>query len=107
MREVAFDRLLGRRIRDCDGREVGRLEEARAEERGGQWVIVDFRIGTAALLQRLSASILAVPGNVNEGWIARADQMDWKDPENPRLTCRIEELRRFSKRSVPGKGKGR
>ena len=99
-REVQLDLFLGRRVVAAGGKRVGRLHEIVAEKDGDDLLIKEFHIGTAALLQRLSASILRLPRNINEGYRARWDQIDLSG-KRPRLTCPIAELRLFSKRPAP------
>jgi hypothetical protein len=107
MKTLRLDLLMGHRVRDVDGRVVGRLEEARLEKRGGDWVAVEFHLGTGAALERFSASVFGVPGHAQRGWAATWEQMDWTDPRAPRLRCRREELRRFRRPEPPRRGKRR
>jgi sporulation protein YlmC with PRC-barrel domain len=90
-REVALERLVGRKVLAVEGRTVGRLEEVRAEQRGSAWVVIEYRIGPAALLERLAARMLRFRAAERE-YKARWDQLDPSDPAGPRLTCPVEEL---------------
>ena len=101
MKTLRFDLLMGRRVRDVEGRVVGRLEEVRMERRGGEWVATDFHMGAGAALERFSASVFGVPKNAQRGWSASWDQMDWTDPAGPRVRCRRDELRRFTRPASP------
>ena len=103
MTTIRLDLLMGRRVRDASGRIVGRLEEVRMERRGGEWVATDFHMGAGAALERFSASVFGAPGNAQRGWSATWEQMDWTDPERPRVRCQRDELRRFT-RPAPPKG---
>jgi hypothetical protein len=96
-----MDLVMGHRIRDVDGVVVGRLEEVRMERRGKEWVATDFHMGEGAALERFSASVFGIPGNAHRGWSATWEQMDWTDPLRPRLRCRRDELRRFTRPSPP------
>ena len=98
-REVHLERLLGRCVYDASGKPVGRIEEVRAEQQGDNWVIQEYLIGAAAVLERLSAwnismrilRLLGAPklsGSYRVPW----DQLDLADPENPRLYCSSNEL---------------
>jgi hypothetical protein len=98
---LEFDRVLGKRVFDPAGRRVGRLEEAAAVYEGRRIVVPEFHIGTAALFERLAMNLIPLPLVVARGFIARWDQIDWSDPERLRLTCPVEELRRFTRRSTP------
>jgi hypothetical protein len=95
--EVHLELLLSRVVRAANGRRVGRLEEVRAEKRGTGWVVTEYHLGAAALMERLSANALGLfrSGRLRRGYVARWDQLDVSDPENMRLTCPIEELRRI------------
>ena len=95
--ELRVEALVGRRIRDRDGRVVGRLEEFRARREGDHWVVTEYDIGPIALLERLAATYLGImwPGRAS-GYRATWDQVDLDDPEHPRLTCGVDELKRLS-----------
>ena len=95
MKEVRLEEILGRQVLSGEGRPVGRLEEACAEERDGEWLVMEFLVGTAALLQRLSASFFPFLGLGLTGYRVRWDQLDLGDPRHPRLTCEVSELQTF------------
>ena len=98
--EVQLDRLLGREVLGPHGERVGRLHEVIAERVGDEILVKEFHVGTAALLQRLSASILFFPRNINQGYRASWEQLDLSG-RRPKLTCPVEELQRFSRRPAP------
>lgn len=89
-REVHLELLLGTRVLSRDGRPVGRIEEIRA---GAHEEIVEFLIGEAALLERLSA--VGLFRRKKKGYRVRWDQIDWSDLKRPRLTCPVRELARL------------
>jgi hypothetical protein len=91
--EIRLDRLLGRRVLTKNNRPVGRLEEFRADVRGGSWVIHEYVIGKVGLLERLHVGVTLLFGSKRGGYIARWDQLDITDPERPRLLCAPAELR--------------
>jgi hypothetical protein len=91
--EVRLDRLLGRSVLGRNNRPAGRLEEFRAEIRGGECVITEFVLGTSGLLERLGVGVKLLFGRAPGGYVARWDQLDLTDPERPRLACSFEELR--------------
>lgn len=92
---VRLDRLIGRKVRMANNRRLGRLEECRAERRGNSWVVTEWVIGSAGLLERLGFGVRMILGmRAGRGFVARWDQLDLSDPDRPRLTCEIEELRR-------------
>lgn len=98
-REVHVELLLGRRVRDADGRVVGRIEELRADFVDGEHVISQYHIGPAALIERIAGFVVQLP--VFE-WLPMSKweyrvpwhALDLSDPEHPRLTVPRSELRR-------------
>jgi hypothetical protein len=91
--ELRLDRLLGRRVLAADNQAVGLLEEFRAEKRGAGYVITEYVIGAAGLLERLGVAVQRVLGKRAGGYVARWDQVDLTDPDRPRLTCPVSDLR--------------
>jgi sporulation protein YlmC with PRC-barrel domain len=81
--------LLGRRVVDAKGEPVGRIEEVRAERRGDDLEIAEYLLGPGALRQRLAMTFRRGPRPIAVRW----DQMDISDPEHPRLTCDVREVR--------------
>jgi hypothetical protein len=94
-RELRLDRLLGRPVLTRNNQSVGRLEEFRAETHGRDWAIMEYVIGAAGLMERLGVGFNLLFGKAGAGYVARWDQLDISDPERPRLTCGVEELRRL------------
>jgi hypothetical protein len=94
--ELHLEDLLGRRVRDRDGRVVGRLEEFRARREGEHWVVTEYDIGPTALLERLAARHLGItwPGRVH-GYRATWEQLALDDPKAPTLTCGLDELKKL------------
>jgi len=83
-RTFRLDDLVGRMVCDADGRNVGRIYEMRAEERNGELAIVEYHLGSGALLERVGLSILKLVG------LHRAkphkvswDRLDISDPDHP------------------------
>jgi hypothetical protein len=92
---LRLDRLLGREVYTANNRRLGRLEEFRAEKRGTEWVVTEYVIGSAGLVERLGLGARLILGLKPEGgYLARWDQLDLGDPRRPRLTCAVGELRR-------------
>jgi hypothetical protein len=92
---VRLDRLLGRRVFAANNRPLGRLEEFRAERQGNRWVVIEYVIGTAGLLERLGLAVRLILGVRRAGgYVARWDQLDLGNPARPRLTCDVQDLRR-------------
>lgn len=95
--ERRLEQLIGRRVYGSDGRVVGRLEECLAEREGDYYVITEFHIGRAALLERLAVRYIGLTlGGRWHGYRARWDQLDIEDAVRLTLTCRVEELRRMA-----------
>lgn len=99
VREAHVETWLGHRVRDPDGKKVGRIEEIIAEQRGTDWVVVEVQVGPGALLARLVelSTLLPLPASVRRRWEKRChiawDQLDLTDPSHPRTSVRRDELR--------------
>jgi hypothetical protein len=100
MIEARVELLLGMRVLDANGRRVGRIEEIRAEERGGELLVTDYLVGGFGLAKRLSIARFAAGflrlfgaygGSANVKKIPW-EKLDLSDPEHPRTTCPVEEL---------------
>jgi hypothetical protein len=94
-REIPVDRFLGREVRAVNNRRMGRLEEIRVEPRGREYVVTEYVIGAAGLLERLGVGFRLLFGRKTSGYVARWDQLDVSDPRHPRLLCEVGELRRL------------
>jgi hypothetical protein len=94
--EWRLELMLGCRVRSQDGRVIGRLEEFRAERENDYYVVTEFHVGPAAMIERLAVRHLGLtlPGRAY-GYRVRWDQLDLEDPARPRLTCPVEELERL------------
>ena len=89
-RELRADLLIGRVVRDTNGRKVGRIEEIRANDDGE---VTEYLVGKQALVERLSA--LGLFSHHKSGYVIRWDQIDLSNPSRPRLTCDVGELERL------------
>jgi sporulation protein YlmC with PRC-barrel domain len=98
--EAHIELMLGKRVRDVDGHVVGRLEEFRVEiADDGDYVVTEFHIGPAALLERIAGFVVQLPffrtlPSVKGPYRVSWTQIDLSDPEQLRLTVRREELQR-------------
>lgn len=92
---LRLDRLIGREVLTANNRRLGRLEDFRVEREGADWVVSECVIGAAGLLERLGLGLRLVLGSGRRGVVARWDQLDLTNPDRPRLTCSVEELRRL------------
>ena len=104
-RTIALDQLVGRVVRDADGRRIGRIEELEAEivleSHGNDYVVTRFGVGrlgpldtiaSARIVQQLVRRIVRTTNYVRYDipW----DWMDLTDVEHPRVTRPERELRR-------------
>jgi hypothetical protein len=99
MKRLRVQHLLGRKVRDVNGKCAGRIEELRAAEREGQWVVEEFELGRAGLVDRLSIPGLSMLLVGLLGGHGRSSshcvpwhQMDLADPKRPKLKCTAKEL---------------
>jgi hypothetical protein len=88
---VRLEDLLGRRVVAGNGRHVGHIEEIRVERHGGEYQVMEYLLGAAAVLERWSVA-RRLFGMRGVRRIARWDQMDISDPQRPRLTCPLAEI---------------
>jgi hypothetical protein len=102
--QIHLEELLSKRVRDDQGRPVGRIEEMVLADRGGEAVIVEYHLGPNALAERMSARLSSWTFARAAGHrpppivVARWDQLDVRDPDHPRLTCPESELERRPRR---------
>jgi sporulation protein YlmC with PRC-barrel domain len=98
--EINIEHLLGRKVCDVDGTDVGRIEEFRVERDGNTCLLEAYLIGASAVIQRLSAWTLVRP--VNRFLHGRKflsvyrvpwQDMDLSDPKHPRLRIAQRDLR--------------
>jgi len=94
--ERRVERLLGRRVKGPDGKVVGRIEEIRAEPAGDSYEVVEYHLGTGAMLERLGL-VSRLLGRQPRTYVVRWDQLEFGADHQPRLTCDVSEIR--SKRS--------
>jgi hypothetical protein len=92
--EIRLDRLLGRDVLTARGQRAGRLEEFRAEKTNGEYTVTEYVIGAAGLFERLGVGVKMLFGRRPGGYVASWDQIDFTDPDRPRLTCPLEKLRK-------------
>jgi hypothetical protein len=103
-RELHIERLLGRKVFDSKGRRIGRIEEVVAERQGDEWVVLEYWVGSGALLHRLSArgaarAVLCLCGvKEKEGYKVPWDKIDFSRPKRVRLDCARDELEKLTER---------
>jgi sporulation protein YlmC with PRC-barrel domain len=104
VREVYVEQLIGREVRDSDGRVVGRIEELRSAIVDGERVVTEFHIGPAALLERVGivATQLPLLRLLGSGKPPRSvpwESMDLDDPRHPRLRGAFDDVTTIISRS--------
>lgn len=101
--EVPLHLLLGRTVRDPNGREVGRVEELRAEielhEQGNDYVVTEFHVGSFGAIETLAGPWFARQLLHRLGRFAPYsshripwDRIDLTDPRKPKSLDTVEEL---------------
>ena len=95
--EIHVELLLGRQVLANDGRAVGRIEEICAEERNGELVVTEYRLGAYAALERLSVSPLFRPllnaFRLRSAYRLPWDKLDLTEVDRPTLKCSPRELK--------------
>jgi sporulation protein YlmC with PRC-barrel domain len=91
---LLFQHLIGKEVRNPHGRVIGRIEEARIEPDGEEYVITHFMVGSAERLARVRAFLGELPTLRSVGLGKKRDLrpfpwewFDWSDPERPCLTA--------------------
>lgn len=93
MRELHVELLSGRKIVDRNGKKVGRIEEILAEYRGGRELIVhEVHVGRRGFAERFSLGLFGARIRDKSPAKLRWEDLDFTDPERPRLKVSIEEL---------------
>ena len=90
---VRFEHLIGKKVRNAQGRVIGRIEDARIQPDGEDYVITHFLIGSTERLPRIRAFLGELPtfravgiGNERDLRPFPWHWFDWSDPARPRLT---------------------
>ncbi len=91
MRTVRLEHLLGSRVDSVDGFRVGRIEEIRAERHQGELQLVEYHLGSGALLERWSLT-RNLFGRRTHQIVVRWNQIDIAHRDGPRLLCPVDEL---------------
>ncbi|HEY8188412.1 MAG TPA: hypothetical protein VIF64_20245 [Pyrinomonadaceae bacterium] len=98
--EINLELLLGRRVLSLNGRSIGRVEEVQAELRKGRCFVTEFHVGSYAMLERLAAFSIgraALPllraRKKHGGYRIAWDQLDFSNPDQPRLNCEVNKLK--------------
>ncbi len=96
-----LDELVGRPVVDARGRPIGRLHEIVVDVADGRWTVVEYRVGPAALVERLAgfAPVRLLRTLVGIRPPAAAyrvpwDRLDLSDPRRPALRGLPDDLAR-------------
>ncbi|WP_138502534.1 hypothetical protein [Nostoc sp. PA-18-2419] len=105
--EIHLELLLGKLVLDSTGKAVGRIQEVRAEQQGEEWIVKEYLIGYAAVLERLSAwtiglGILHLLGaqKIFGGYTIPWNKLDLTDPDKPRLHCSLDTLKSLDENNL-------
>jgi hypothetical protein len=100
--ELHVEDLLGNPVIAMDGRNVGRLEEIVAVQRGDHCLIEEYHVGVFAILERLAAlpsgrALLNLFGPTRRryGYRIHWTQIELRPNGQLHLTCAEAELRRM------------
>ncbi|HEY9641793.1 MAG TPA: hypothetical protein V6C57_14995 [Coleofasciculaceae cyanobacterium] len=107
-RELHLELLLGKSVVDPLGHQAGLIEEVRAEQQGEDWVIVEYWLGISAIVERLSAWSLGTgllhflgARKIRKSYRVPWDKLDLSDPDHPRLSCTLDDLKEIPKDPLP------
>jgi sporulation protein YlmC with PRC-barrel domain len=98
--EINVELLLGTKVCDVDGEDVGRIEELRVKRDEKSCLVEAYLIGASAVMQRLSAWTLVRPirGFLSTRALYSPYEVPWhdmdlSDPRHPRLRIAKRDLR--------------
>ncbi|HEV7427791.1 MAG TPA: PRC-barrel domain-containing protein [Thermoanaerobaculia bacterium] len=99
--EVKLELLLGTSVVDSNGEHVGHIEEVLADRDGDELLVTHYLVGRYGLFERFSIHHIGLGVLRYLGSRAQSEhphripwhKMDLSDPEHPRLTCSIDELK--------------
>jgi sporulation protein YlmC with PRC-barrel domain len=98
--EVNVELLLGTKVCDIDGEDVGRIEEFHVERDEKACLVTAYLLGASGLIARLSAWTLVRPisGFLNRRKLYSLYRVPWQDmdlsdPDHPKLRIAKRDLR--------------
>jgi hypothetical protein len=99
--DLHVEHLLGRRVRDAEGRALGRLEEFLVEMVDGEPCVTEFHVGGAAGVERIAAFTMQLPffrliPFTRRGYRVPWNDLDLSDPRHPRVRRLRAELETLS-----------
>ncbi|MBV8519804.1 MAG: hypothetical protein JO197_20605 [Acidobacteria bacterium] len=96
---VNLELLLGRKVLDVNGEKAGRVFDVRCEQQGKEaivreWVLAAGSHRTRSVSDVVQFLLLQLRARTETAKVRVVpwDKLDLRDPRNPRLTCRIDEL---------------
>ena len=99
--DIKVELLVGTKVRDLDGRKVGRIEEIRVERQEEALLVEAYLIGASALIERLSARTLVRPirrllrtRHIYSVYKVPWQDMDLTDPKRPVVRIAKRDLQR-------------
>jgi hypothetical protein len=99
--DIKVELLVGTKVRDLDGRKVGRIEEIRVERQEEALLVEAYLIGASALIERLSARTLVRPirrllrtRHIYSVYEVLWQDMDLTDPKRPVVRIAKRDLQR-------------
>jgi sporulation protein YlmC with PRC-barrel domain len=98
--DIRVELLVGTKVHDADGRNVGRIEEIRVERQEKALLVEAYLIGASALIDRLSAWTLVRPikrflrtRRIYSVYEVPWQDMDLSDPKRPVVRTAQRDLR--------------
>ncbi|HEX3534700.1 MAG TPA: hypothetical protein VHT23_10800 [Gemmatimonadaceae bacterium] len=99
--DIEIQLLVGTKVRDADGANVGRIEEIRVVRHDKALLVEAYLIGVSGLIDRLSARTLVRPirrllrsRHIYSVYEVPWQEMDLTDPKRPVLKISQHDLRR-------------
>jgi sporulation protein YlmC with PRC-barrel domain len=99
--DIKVELLVGTRVHDLDGKNVGRIEEIRVERHENALLVEAYLIGASALIERLSARTLVRPirrllrtRHIYSVYEVPWQDLDLTDPKRPVVRIAKRDLQR-------------
>lgn len=97
--DINVELLLGTKVTDADGKNIGRIEEIRVERHQNALLVEAYLIGASALIERLSAWTLVRPirhalntRHIYSVYEVLWQDMDLSDPKKPKVRVAKRDL---------------